>query len=356
MRLSCLDTSSLIPALLISLTAASVLSCGGKKQVPGMVAGQKPPVPKVEVFVVKEGSFTEKLQVAGSLVANEATGINPEISGRLVMLNIPEGGHVSQGALLAKLYDGDLQAQLKKLQVQLQVQEQTVKRYEELLKINGVSQQEFDLIVLQTNNIRADIDLVKSNIRRTEIRAPFSGKLGLKMVSSGAYVSPQTTLTTIQQLEGLKLDFTLPEQYSGKIRPGQELSFESEGSGKTYLAKISATEPGISEDNRSLRIRATVINRDAFVIPGKFAKVTITLEPDNKAILIPSQAVIPQARGKKVALLRGGEVAFEDVTTSARDSARVKVTAGLRTGDTVILTGLMALKPGGKVSIGKIVE
>jgi len=327
-----------------------------QKQNPQAGGGQKPPVPKVDAYVVKKDTFTDKLMVSGNLVANESTNIQPEISGRLTMLNIREGAFVSKGTLLGKIYDGDLRAQLKKLQVQLDVQQNTVKRYEELLKINGVSQQEYDLIVLQTNNIRADIDVVKSNLTRTEIRAPFSGKLGLKMVSPGAFVSPQTVLTNIQQLDAVKLDFNLPEKYSSMVRMGQEVSFQTEGSAQTYLAKIIATEPGISENNRSLLIRSQVLGRDSRVIPGKFAKVSISFDPDPNAIMIPSQAIIPQARGKKVAILRNGEVSFEDVQTTARDSSKVLVSQGLQVGDTVITTGLMALKPGAKVQVRKIID
>lgn len=332
-----------------------MMSCKDKKNQAGPAGAAKQPPPKLDVFIVRNDTFTESLEIPGTLVANEMTQINPEVSGRLVQLNIQEGKQVSRGSLIAKIFDGDLRAQLSKLNAQLAVQEQTVKRYAELLKINGVSQQEYDLIVLQTNNLKADIEIVQTNIQRTEIRAPFNGKLGLKMVSPGAYVSPQTTLTTIQQIEGLKLDFNLPEKYSSQVRNGHEVSFTTEGSSQTYRARVIATEPGVSEDNRSLTVRALVENRDGAVIPGKFARVKISFDPDREAILIPSQAVIPQARGKQVALLKNGEVSFQPVTTASRDSARVQITSGLRVGDTVILTGLMALKPGGKAGIGRIV-
>lgn len=350
--------STILRVSAIMLSASIMLfACKSKqKENPQAGGGQKPPVPKVDAYVVKTDTFTDKLMVSGNLVANESTSIQPEISGRLTMLNIKEGSFVSKGTLLGKIYDGDLRAQLKKLQVQLDVQQNTVKRYEELLKINGVSQQEYDLIVLQTNNIKADIDVVKSNLTRTEIRAPFSGKLGLKMVSPGAFVSPQTVLTNIQQVDAVKLDFNLPEKYSSMVRLGHEVNFHTEGSDQTYRAKIIATEPGISENNRSLLIRSQVLGRDSRVIPGKFAKVSISFDPDPNAIMIPSQAIIPQARGKKVAILRNGEVSFEDVQTTARDSSKVLVSQGLQVGDTVITTGLMALKPGAKVQVRKIID
>jgi membrane fusion protein (multidrug efflux system) len=222
------------------------------------------------------------------------------------------------------------------------------------LKINGISQQEYDLAALQINNIRADMAIVRSNITRTEIRAPFSGVLGLKMVSPGAYVTPQSILTTIRQNSQLKLDFTLPEKYSGKIVRGQLLSFTAEGNPKVYNARVTATESGVSETDRSLKVRSIVVNNDSKLLPGVFVKVQTRFDPDPNAIMIPSQAIVPQARGKKVVVYRDGEVSFEDVETGIRDSAMVQIINGLKVGDTIITTGLMGLKPKGKVQLNKI--
>lgn len=329
--------------------------CGAKeKKISADSKPAAPPPPRVDGYIIKTSSLSQDIELPGSIIANEATEIHPEISGRLTYLNATEGRIVSQGTLIAKIYDGDLKAQLNKLTVQLQVQEQTAKRYAELLKINGVSQQEYDLIVLQSNNIKADMDIVRSNIMRTEIKAPFSGTLGLRMISPGAYVSPQTTLTTIRQNSQLKLDFTLPEQFTSKLRPSQVVSFSSEGNPKTYNAKVIATESGMSEDNRSLQVRALVVNNDGKLLPGAFAKVKLGFEPDPNAIMIPSQAIIPQARGKQVVLYNGGNISFVDVLTGLRDSSNVQVTNGLKVGDTIITTGLMGLRPGGKVVLNKV--
>lgn len=312
------------------------------------------PVSKVDAYVVKTSALSDNLELPGTLIANESTPINPEISGRLVYLNATEGKTVGKGTLIAKIYDGDLTAQLNKLQVQAKVQQQTAKRYEELLKIQGVSQQEYDLAKLDISNIQADMAIVRSNIMRTEIRAPFSGTLGLKMISPGAYVTPATVITTIRQNSQLKLDYTLPERYSSKVKTGQLISFTSEGNSKVYNAKILATESGVSEENRSLIIRAMVTNNDGKLLPGQFVKVQTNFDPDPNAIMIPSQAVIPQARGKKVAVYSNGIADFRDVETGARDSANVQIISGLKVGDTIITTGLMSLKPKGKVQLGKV--
>lgn len=333
-----------------------ISSCGGDDKKADAAAGKPagPPMMKVEGFVVSATALTDNLELPGSIIANEATTINPEISGRLVFLNASEGKAVGKGSLIAKIYDGDLVAQLNKLRVQVQVAEQTAARYEELLKINGISQQEYDLAVLNINNLKADMAIVRSNIMRTEIRAPFSGTLGLKNISPGAYVTPVTIITTIRQNSQLKLDFTLPERYSNKVKTGQLVSFTAEGSSKVYNASIIATESGVSVDNRSLIVRSLVINNDGRILPGQFVKVRTNFDPEPDALMVPSQAIIPQARGKKIAIYRNGAAYFEDIETGARDSANVQVLTGLKVGDTIITTGLMSLKPGGKVQISKV--
>ena len=340
--------------LIIIFTGIFFTACKRKEKISATDVKKTPPTPRVNGFIVKISAVAENIEIPGSVIANEATEIHPEISGRLTFLNTAEGKLVSKGTLIAKIYDGDLKAQLNKLSVQLRVQEQTIKRYDELLKINGVSRQEYDMIVLQSSNIKADMDIVRSNIMRTEIRAPFSGTLGLKMVSPGAYVSPASVITTIRQNSDLKLDFTLPEKYAGMLLPSQIVYFTAEGNPTSYAAKVVATEAGISEETRSLSVRCTVINEDKKLLPGSFAKVKIQFEPNTNAIMIPSQAIIPQARGKKVALYRQGIVYMEEITTGIRDSSMVQVLSGLKAGDTIITTGLMSLKPKAKVILNKM--
>ncbi len=310
----------------------------------------------VDAFVVRPVSISEKIDVPGTLIANEATDIHPEISGRLVQLNVDEGRFVQKGTLLAKIYDGDLQAQLKKLQVQLEIAKTNEERSAQLLKIQGISKSDYDASALNVSNINADIDITKADITKTEIRAPFSGKLGLKNISPGAYVTPSTVLASIQEVNILKLDFTVPEKYSSQMNTGREVAFTVEGSGKNYKAKIIATESSVTQDTRTLTVRAVVQNKDALLVPGSFAKVLLRFEPDSNALMIPSQAIIPQARGKKVVIYQDSVAKFVDVTTGIRDSARVQVLTGLKTGDTVIITGILSVRPEGKVEIGKIVN
>ena len=336
-----------------------LLSCGNSsKPDPARSPGRdgRQMTLRVDAFVVTPVSMGEKIDVPGSLLANESTDIHPEISGRLVQLNVAEGKFLTKGALLAKIYDGDLQAQLKKLQVQLEIAKTNEERSAQLLKIQGISKADYDASLLSVSNIQADIDVTKANITKTEIRAPFSGRIGLKNISPGAYVTPLTVLASIQEVDILKLDFTVPEKYSSQMNVGRMVSFTTEASVKTYTAKVMATESSVTQDTRTLAVRAVVQNKDAALVPGSFAKVMLRFEPDPNALMVPSQAIIPQARGKKIVVYQDSIAKFVDVTTGIRDSASVQVLSGLKPGDTIILTGLLSIKPDGKVQIGRIVN
>ena len=200
------------------------------------------------------------------------------------------------------------------------------------------------------------MNIVRTNISRTTLRAPFSGKISITTITAGAYISPQSPIATLRKVSQLKLDFTVPELYGAKMKKGGLVNFTVEGTDKKYPAIISATENIIAEENRSLRIIANVVKPDAQLIAGAFAKVNVPLGEDNAALMIPTQAVIPEARNKKVILIRDGEAAFEIVTLGARDSSKVEVTSGLKAGDTILTSGLLSIKPGSKVQITKVVN
>ncbi|HEY2722360.1 MAG TPA: efflux RND transporter periplasmic adaptor subunit [Chitinophagaceae bacterium] len=327
----------------------------GSASAPGNKASRQSII-SVDGYVVSPTTVSEKIDVPGTLIANEATDIHPEISGRLVSLNVNEGKSVAKGALLGKIYDGDLQAQLKKLQVQLDIAKTNEERSGQLLKIQGISKSDYEASLLNVGNIQADIAVTNADVTKTEIRAPFNGKLGLRNISPGAYVSPSTILASIQQVDILKLDFTVPEKYTPVMKVGRPVSFTIEGSDKTYNAKVMATESSISQDTRTLTIRAIVENKDASLVPGSFAKVSLNFDPNKNALMIPTQAVIPQARGKKVVIYKNDVAKFVDVTTGIRDSARIEIISGLVPGDTVVTTGLLSVKQDAKIKVSRIIN
>ncbi|MFN5136455.1 MAG: efflux RND transporter periplasmic adaptor subunit [Chitinophagaceae bacterium] len=335
-------------------TLLTIVSCKEKKN----EQAAKPNAPKgpamVQGYIVKTGAVSEPLELPGTLLPMEATEIHPEVNGRIVGLYINEGANISKGALMVKLFDGDLQAQLKKLKVQLQIAEKTEERSRELLKLNGISQQDYDLSFLQVSNIKADIELIETNIAKTEIRAPYSGKIGFRNVSLGAYITPATIVTTIRQINQLKLQFSIPEKYSSKIQTGQLIPFTVAGSTQKFLAKVYATESIVSETTRGLNIRCLIQQNNAALVAGGFAKVDVDFAKNDNAILVPSQAILPQARGKKVVLYRDGIAVFADVQTGVRDSANVEIISGVRVGDTIVTTGLIGIRPDAKIKLSKV--
>lgn len=300
----------------------------------------------VQTLIVEPRSLTAEIEVPGTILPNESTEIRSEVSGRIVKLQLREGASISSGSLLAKLDDAELQAQRRKLEVQLRIAEETEKRQTELLKIQGISQQDYSMSLLQVLSLKADIDIIKESIRKTEIRAPFAGKLGLKNISPGAYVTPADILTTISQVNTLKLQFNVPERYGAQLTAGLPVSFTVDGSDKHFTATVIASEISIDEATRSLAIRALVRQQDPALLPGVFAKVKIVLGKNADALMIPNSAIIPSGRIKQVYLYQNGKAMMKEVTTGVRDSSNIQVLTGIQTGDTVITSAVLYLRPG----------
>jgi membrane fusion protein (multidrug efflux system) len=343
---------------LLLIVVMILVGCDSKKQETGEQKGnggnrQRGPI-VVDGFLVEERAVSETVEVPGSLMPGEETAIRAEVSGRVVKLNIPEGGVVAKGVTLVKLFDEDFQAQLRKLQVQLQIAEKTTERQKELLAINGISQQDFDLASLSADNLRADIESVRISIAKTEIKAPYAGQVGLRNVSLGSYLSPTDIITTLRDVAQLKLEFFVPEKYAKAISKGYIVKFRVDGGNKVHSGTVLATEGNVNQTTRTLKIRAIVKGNDQELVPGVFAKVNLQLGQNDSALMIPTQAVIPTARNKQVIVLRGDTALFSIVETGLRDSAYVQVSGGVKKGDTVITTGLMAIRPSVKLKIGKL--
>ncbi len=313
-----------------------------------------PQIIGVTGFVTEYSKLSNNISTTGTVLAMDEVQIQPEVSGRITSLNIKEGSFVSKGTLLAKLNDIELQAQLKKLQAQLAIAKTNEGRLKQLLTISGVSQMEYDEALNNLNNINADIELLKAQIDKTAIRAPFSGKLGLRNISLGAYVSPSTVLTTLQTAGQLKIDITVPEKYADAIHIGDVLQFTVEGITNPLSAKVSAIEPDIDEATRNIKIRAMIQGSSSQLVPGAFAKVQLKLKDIPDAIMVPSNAIIPEAKAKKIVVDDSGKANFIVVETGIRTEDQVQITSGLKPGDTVVTSGLLQLKPGSQIKITKV--
>jgi membrane fusion protein, multidrug efflux system len=335
--------------LVVAAGIFSTVSCSQKdKKDPSADAGAKTSGKGknllVDFYVVKPTSLDQTIEASGTLQSNEETQVQPEITAKVVGLFFKEGTNVTKGTLLVKLYDEDLKAQLQKLQLQQQLAKTTLERQENLLKINGISRQDVDVTRNQVSAYGADMEYTRTQIQKTELRAPFNGRLGLRNVSLGAIVSPTTVITTLQQIDPLKVDFSVPEKYRAAITQGDQVDFKVAGDPKTYKGRIYAMDPKIDLATRTIKIRAIVPNAGQ-LLPGAFAKVVIALKNMPDAIMIPSQAVIPGTRDKTVAIADSGRAKFVIVETGIRDASNVQITSGLNVGDTVITSGILQLKP-----------
>ena len=309
---------------------------------------------RVEGVIVNPTILDQTITFSGTLKPFEETVLMPEVAGRVVDINLSEGGFAKKGTLLVKLFDGDLQAQLKKSQAQLHLEEQTENRQSELMKVNGISQLDLDQTVLQINSIKADIEVLNVQINKTEVRAPFDGTIGLRNISIGAQVTPATALATIRDVRHLKLDFSVPEKYSSTLKPGLKVKFTVLGNDNKYDAKVMATEQGIESDTRNLNGRAVVEGSIASLIPGESVHVELQLSENKGSLMVPTEAVIPQARTKQLIVAKQGRANFVTVTTGIRNSSSVQVLNGINPGDTVVTTGILFLKPNAVLKFSKI--
>jgi len=318
-----------------------------------MGGGGRPsgPPPVFAAIIAESTPIDRNIEAPGTILPNETTDMQPEISGRVVSINFKEGSYVQAGTLLVKLFDADLQAELKKLAVQLDIAQTTEKRQKELLAINGTSQQDVDNATLTVGNIKADMELLKVRIAQTEVRAPFNGRLGLRNISLGAYVTPATIITNISQVNAVKVEFTVPEKYASEMKSGKMVTLRTADRGKVYYANVIASQNTISAETRNLAVRAQVKNPDASISPGAFVQVQIGIGGENRAIMVPSEAIIPSTRTKRLIVKREGRAIFLDINTGYRDSARVEVISGIRTGDTVVTSGLLTIKEGMPIDV-----
>jgi membrane fusion protein (multidrug efflux system) len=309
---------------------------------------------KVEGIIVKPSVLDLTIPISGTLKPFEETVLMPEVPGRVVDINLTEGGFTKKGTLLVKLFDGDLQAQLRKSQAQLLLEQQTENRQSELMKVNGISQLDLDQTILQINSIKADIEILKVQINKTEVRAPFDGTIGLRNISIGAQVTTATALATIRDVRHLKLDFSVPGKYSSIIKPGFKVKFSVRGDDKKYDATVMASEQGIESDTRNLNLRAIVQSDVSSLTPGEFADVELRLSENKSALMVPTEAVIPQARIKQLIVAKNGRASFVTIMTGARNASSVQILSGINPGDTVVTTGILFLKPNAVLNFSKV--
>ncbi|MGE3799921.1 MAG: efflux RND transporter periplasmic adaptor subunit [Candidatus Kapaibacterium sp.] len=304
---------------------------------------------QVVAYVVQVGQTNTPITLAGTLLPNEETDITSEVSGKITGIYFTEGQFVSQGTPLAQLNDSELQASLKKAEVRLNLAELNEKRKEGLLERNGVSTAEYEIALNELEVARADIALLQAQIEKTVIRAPFSGRVGLRHVSKGAYVTPSTVLTTLYDLDPLKLEFSIPESYALRVTPGTIFRYTVKGISGERSARVYAVEAGVDPSTRTRRVRATSPNSNRDLLPGQFAAVQMPVGTTSDLPIIPTMGVIPTIDGQQVMIVKDGKAAPRSIKTGARSESFIEVSEGLQAGDTVIIEGIQTARPGSPV-------
>lgn len=314
--------------------------------------GSAGPLP-VKAHITKFEALDNKVLTTGTVLANEEVELKSEVPGKITKILFKEGSFVNGGDLLVKINDADLQAQLQSAKSRLELQKDTEYRQKQLLEKEAISQEDYDMTANQLQVNEAEVELIKAQIDKTEIRAPFSGIIGLKNVSEGSFVSNSMVIASLQNINPIKIDFSIPERYSSMVNVGDEINFSITGNNKKYVGKVYAIEPKIDPVTRTLQLRALCSNTGREILPGSFANIELVLKKIENAILIPSEALIPDIKGQKVFIYRNGKAAPQQVGTGLRTDINVQLTSGVNEGDTIITSGMLQLKPGALVTISE---
>lgn len=313
--------------------------------------GGKNKTMSVSGIVARPQTFDNNLSLSGSIEANEQVEIRSEVSGIVEGIYFNEGSNVTKGQLLFKVNDLELRAQLGQASTKENLASENERRAKLLLQKEAISQEEYDVARADFKSAQAQSQLIKAQIAKTSVRAPFSGKIGLRSISPGTYITPTVLVAKLVNIGKLKITFSIPEKYVSQVKTNSNLSFTVSGSTEKYIAKVYAIEPEVQIATRTLQIRAIAENKDRKLLPGTFANVELPLDIIKDAIVVPTEAIIPVQNGKKVFISNNGKAKEVMVETATRTDATILVLSGLKAGDTVLTSGIMSLKDGDAVKV-----
>ncbi|MDD2491975.1 MAG: efflux RND transporter periplasmic adaptor subunit [Bacteroidales bacterium] len=304
----------------------------------------------VSVYIAEYMTADEGRLAIGSLTPNERVDVVSELSGRVIEINFREGELVRRGDILVRLNDDELVAQFVKAEYQYKLIEQRLERQKILLERDAVSREDYDKVLTEFNVLKQDIEQLKIRIEKMKVRAPFDGVIGFRDVSLGAFLQPNTRISTLVDVANLKLEFAIPEKYINDVKSGSSVTFTVEGTSKIFSAKVYAVDPQVDIKTRTLMLRARYVNTGMLLKPGMSAKVSFSTSEGESNIYVPNQAVVPDVKGRSVWVLKNGRAELVQVQSGTRTADMLEILGGLQKGDTVITTGLMQLRPGIQVS------
>ncbi len=327
----------------IIVSSLPFISCGSK-------SGDAAPKPSAGIMlvngvIVQPQPLENVVRSSGTILASESVDLVAEAAGRIEKIMFKEGAHVNNNDLLVKINDDDVQAQLKKVELQIQLTAEQEQRQKHLYDINGISREEYDIALNQLNSYKADRENLLAAIRKREVRAPFDGVIGLRYVSEGSYVSPTTRIASVQKINPLKVDFAIPEKYANQVSLGDPVQFSNDETNLRFTGKLFAIEPKIDATTRTLQLRALCDNKSEKIFPGAYVQIELELKKIPNALMVPTQAVVPVLKGQIIYLRKNGVAVSVPVNTGIRTASTVQILNGISAGDTVITTGLMQMRP-----------
>jgi membrane fusion protein (multidrug efflux system) len=323
----------------------------------GAVAQAQPPKAKpaglpVKAAPVRVGTVTHDVSAVGTLLANESVMIRPEVAGRVAAIHFGEGQAVAAGARLVTLDAAEVRAQLEASRADERLTQQRAERADELFKKNFISQQALEDAREAYKKAAAQRQENEARVSKTEIRAPFDGIVGLRQVSAGAYLKAGEDIVRLDKIDVMKLDFRVPEVYLGRIRRDQPVAVRVDAfPGERFAGRVYAVETAVDEKTRTVLLRGRVENRGVRLRPGMFARVTLELGANDRAALIPEQAVVPRGGRNFVFRVVDGRAALTEVALGARTPGQVEIVKGLKPGELVVTDGQIKLQDGVPVMV-----
>jgi membrane fusion protein (multidrug efflux system) len=309
----------------------------------------KTPPAVVEIVKVTSTSRQEKIPSTGSVVAIPGIVVKPEVPGRITNIFFKPGDDVVFGTPLVEINPDPDRAQLAQAEADLKLAQLDYDRYAKLYASRVVSKADFDQKQATLDADKAQVDLASANLRETLVKAPFTGRLGLNLVNLGDYVNAGQNIVSLQSLDPIYVNFTVPEIYLKQLAVGEKVTITTDSfAGESFEGQVYAFDPLVNSSSRTINARATVPNKDKKLLPGAFAEVTLFAGSPTKVIAIPETAVVYSPDGNYVYKVIDGHIAKKaSVTLGERNQQNIIVTSGLAEGDIIVTAGQLKIPADG---------
>lgn len=314
--------------------------------------GRAQPTP-VRASLAVSDTVVEELRATGQIEALQSIELQPEVSGRLVDILVREGMEVRRGTALFKVDDAEIRSEVDRLEAEMQLAEQALSRTRELLARDASSAADLERAQATARATKAQLDLQRTRLQRTVVRAPFGGIVGERFVSLGDNVTPSTAMTTLQTVDPQRASFEVPERYAQELAEGQTVTFAVAAiPDRRFSGTVDFVDPRVQLPGRTITVKAVVDNPDRILKPGMFIEARLATEVRPDAVVVPEEAILPLAGANYVWAVTPENTARRvEVELGVRRPGRVEVRSGLVAGDRVVTGGQALLFPDAPVMI-----